>query len=208
MPKAKNLKQILNFLHQAGELKKAYRFSENLCKEKFGDSSADHSWRLALMAIVVADELKLGLDMERALKIALIHDLPEAITGDIDFRLIAAGKITKEEKNKLEAKAMKKFKKLLPPEIGQEIYNLWIEYETGESKEAKFVKTLDKMESILFFNEVKNKNKIDAPDLIGAYGNKQADQFPELKNIFKLIKKELKNEFKESRFPWKKEYDI
>ncbi|MDD5291328.1 MAG: HD domain-containing protein [Patescibacteria group bacterium] len=208
MPKDKNLKQILNFLHQAGELKKAYRFSENLCKEKFGDSSADHSWRLALMGFVIAEEIKANLDILKVLKIALVHDLPEAITGDIDFRLIAAGKITKEEKNKLEARAMKKFKKLLPPKIGQEIYNLWLEYETGKTREAKFIKTLDKIESILFFNEVKNKNKIDAPDLIGAYGNKQADQFPELKNIFKLIKKELKNEFKKSPFPWKKEYDI
>ncbi|MFA4833552.1 MAG: HD domain-containing protein [Patescibacteria group bacterium] len=208
MPEDKNLKQILNFLHEAGELKKAYRFSENLCKEKFGDSSADHSWRLALMSFIIAGEIKAPVNILKVLKIALVHDLPEAITGDIDFRLIAAGKITKKEKNKLEAKAMKKFKKLLPPKIGREIYNLWLEYETGETKEAKFVKTLDKMESILFFNEVKNKNKIDVPDLIGTYGNKQVDQFPKLKNIFELVKRELKNEFKKTDFPWKKEYNI
>jgi putative hydrolases of HD superfamily len=208
MNKNKNLKQILKFLHEAGELKKAYRFSENLCEEKFGDSSADHSWRLALMSFIIAGEIKADLDILKVLKIALVHDLPEAITGDIDFRLIAAEKITKEEKNKLEARAMEKFKKLLPPKIGREIYNLWLEYEMGKSREAKFVKTLDKMESILFFNEVRNKNKIDAPDLIGEYGNKNVNQFPELKNIFELVKKELKNEFKKTSFPWKKEYDI
>jgi len=71
MLKNKNLKQILKFLHQIGKLKETYRFGES--KTLKGDSSADHSWRLALMATVVADELKLGLKMEKALKIAFFN---------------------------------------------------------------------------------------------------------------------------------------
>jgi len=202
----KNLKQILKFLHQIGKLKETYRFGES--KVLKGDSSADHSWRLALMAAVVASELKLNLKLEKALKIALIHDLPEAITGDIDARLIAQGKITKEKKHEQEKKAMEKIKKSLPGKIGKEIGSLWQDYEKGGSAEAKFIKALDKIETLTHFTGIKTPNKIDAPELLITYGNKEVKNFPQLKNIFKLVKTELKIDFKRNGIPWKKEYNF
>jgi len=206
MTEDKNLKKILNFLHQIGKLKETYRFGES--KTLKGDSSADHSWRLALMAAVIANELKLNLDMEKVLKIALIHDLPEAITGDIDARLIAQGKVTKEEKHRKEKEAMEKIQKSLPPKIGKEIYRLWQDYEKGGSKEAKFIKALDKIETLTHFTGIKAPNKIDTPELLVVYGNKEVKNFPQLENMFKLVKKEIKKDFKKNGVPWKKEYSI
>ncbi|MDD5031815.1 MAG: HD domain-containing protein [Patescibacteria group bacterium] len=206
MPENKNLEKILKFLYQIGKLKETYRFGES--KTLKGDSSADHSWRLALMAAVVADELKLNLRLEKALKIALIHDLPEAITGDIDARLIASGKITKEYKHKKEKEAMEKIKKFLPTKTGKEIYNLWQDYEKGGTSEAKFIKALDKIETLTHFTKIEAPGKIDMPELLVIYGNKEVKNFPELESLFKLVKKEIKKDFKKNNVPWKKEYDI
>ena len=140
--------------------------------------------------------------------LSLIHDLPEAITGDIDARLIARGKVTKEEKYRQEKKVMEKIKKSLPAKIGKEIYNLWQDYEKGRTKEAKFIKALDKIETLTHFTGIKIPNKIDAPELLGLYGNKEIKNFPELKEMFKLVKNEIKKDFKKNGVPWKKEYNI
>lgn len=203
---SKNLEQILKFLHKIGKLKETYRFGES--KTLKGDSSADHSWRLALMTFIIADELKLKIDIGRAMEIALVHDLAEAITGDIDARLIAQGKITKEKKYRQEKKAMKQIKKSLPAKTGKEIYGLWQDYEKGGSKEAKFIKALDKIETLTHFIGIKADNKIDMPEFLGLYGNKEVKNFPQLENMFKLVKKEIKKDFKKNNIPWKKEYDI
>jgi putative hydrolase of HD superfamily len=79
-------------------------------------------------------------------KISLVHDLAEALVGDITPN----SGISKEEKNKLEEAAMKKIKDTLAPSsIGEELYQLWLEYETKSSLEARIVKDLDKFEMIL-----------------------------------------------------------
>ena len=203
---SKNLKQILKFLHKIGKLKETYRFGES--KTLKGDSSADHSWRLALMTFIIADELKLKIDISRAMEIALVHDLAEAITGDIDARLIAQGKITKEKKYQQEKKAMERIKKSLPIKAGKKIYELWQDYEKGGSKEAKFIKALDKIETLTHFIGIKARNKIDMPELLITYGNKEVKNFPQLENMFKLVKKEIKKDFKRNNIPWKKEYNF
>lgn len=76
----KSLAKLLDFFVVAGKLKKAIRFSA--AKKIKGDSSADHSWRLALMVFTVAKELKLKMNVEKAMKIALVHDIAEAVTGE------------------------------------------------------------------------------------------------------------------------------
>jgi len=103
---------------------------------------------------------------------------------------------------------MEKIKKSLPAKIGKEIYNLWQDYEKGRTKEAKFIKALDKIETLTHFTGIKIPNKIDAPELLGLYGNKEIKNFPELKEMFKLVKNEIKKDFKKNGVPWKKEYNI
>lgn len=201
---SKNIEKLLDFFAIAGKLKQAIRFSA--AKKIKGDSSADHSWRLALMIFSVAQELKLKLDIEKAMKIALVHDIAEGITGEIDYRLIFFGKISKKEKNALEKKAMQKIRKIAPPKLGKEIFELWEDYENGGSREAKFVKALDKIETTLYLLESGHKT-YDFPELIATYPQKAVADFPELKEMYSIVRKRLKSEFRKGKFPWKKEYD-
>lgn len=159
-----------------------------------------------MMTFMVNEELKLKIDAGHAVKIALVHDLAEAITGDIDATLIKSNQITKEEKNKLENKAMLKMKSELPQELGDEIYNLWMEYENASSKEARYVKAMDKIETTIHLIS-EGHEKFDDIDLIATYADKCVKSCPELKNFLRVVKEKLKEEFKKGNIEWKKEYD-
>ena len=201
-----NLEKIFDFLHQAGNLKSSFRYSETKNGMQRKESSADHSWRLTLMAFVVTSELKLNIDTEKAFKMALVHDLAEAITGDIDYNLIAGEKISKKEKQRAEIEAIKKLKTSLGSETGEEIYNLWNEFEECSTKEAKFINALDKMEAMIHLVET-GYRAYHKPELIPNYADKDVENFPELTGMLKIIKRDLKEEFKKGGIPWKEEYE-
>lgn len=202
--KNSDLIKIFNFLLLAGKLKSTYRFSAN--PKMKGDSSADHTWRLVLLAMLAYDALKLKLNLLSALKIAVVHDLPEAITGDIDYRLIANKQYNKKTKQKREEAAIVKLAKALPAELAKEIVNLWHEYELGKSEEAKFIKALDKIETNIQTLEM-GGGTFDQPELILNYADKHVKNFTQLKPFHKILKDKLKNEFIKHKLEWKPEYD-
>lgn len=109
------------------------------------ESVADHSWRLALMIFVVAPKLKKKINLEKALKIALIHDLGEMKAGDVPSHVHFFDKNIAKLKQKDELAAIMKLKKAYP-DFGDEIYSLWYEYEKQETLESKIVKALDKLD--------------------------------------------------------------
>ncbi len=197
-----NIEKIFDFLHVVSDLKKTKRYGDYDIE---GDSGSDHSWRLALMTFIYSDELCLDIDVLKAVKIAIVHDLPEAITGDIDYGEIYKGNISKEEKQKNEIEAINKLKNILPEKIGKEIIELWEEYEYSRSREALFVKALDKIETISYIVE-KGKNYSDE-DLVATYIDKHVKNFPELKPVLRELKKRLKIEFEKRGIEWKEEYD-
>lgn len=199
-----NLEKIFNFLRKIENLKSTYRYNKTSAGEK--ESSADHSWRLSLTTFIIADELKLKIDVTKSIKIALVHDLAEALTGDIDAILIAEGKVSAEDKNRQEVGAIKKLKETLPETIGNEISSLWYEYEEGETQEAKFVKALDKIETLTQLAESGYKI-YGKPEFIANYANKAVKKFPELTEMLKIIKKKLKLEFDKGNIEWKYEYN-
>lgn len=201
----KNLEKIFDFLNIARDLKKTYRYGAST-KDIHRDTSADHSWRVALMAFMLAEELKLDIDVLKAVKLALVHDLPEAINGDVDYRLIVSGEESVEKKYINELAAMEKFKNTLSSPVGEELYDLWIEFEEKKTREAKFVNALDKMECSTHCLE-EGSEKWDAPELIPVYGDSPANDFPELKKFNAVLKKRLKEEFLKGGLEWKKEYD-
>ncbi len=201
----KNSKSILGFFYQAERLKSTIRFSEE--PEALRDSSAAHSWKLTLMVMIMADELKLEINVEKAIRMAIIHDLAESITGDIDHILIVQGKISKEDKRKAEEQAMNKIKKSLPKKIGQDIYDLWQEFEKGLTKEAKFVKALDKIEAMIRFLEGGHKVWHDNPESIPIHADKAVKYFPQLEGILRIIKQDMKKEFKKGGIPWEEKYN-
>ncbi|MFA6097775.1 MAG: HD domain-containing protein [Candidatus Paceibacterota bacterium] len=201
---SKDQAKLFRFLDKIENLKSTLRYVSLKSGRK--ESSAEHSWRLSLMAFLAAEELKLDIDTDRAVKIALVHDIAESITGDIDAIKIKNGEITKESKNKLEARAMENLRNLAPKKTGSHVYGLWEEYESGKTKEAKYIKALDKLETLLQLSETGHKI-YDDPEFMVHYADKAISNFPELKNMLIEIKKNLKREFKKGNILWKKEYD-
>lgn len=199
-----NLEKIFSFFCQAGKLKDVLRYNEK--KNGTKESVADHSWRLALMAFSAAEELEINVDILKSIKLAIVHDIAESITGDIDAVLIMEGKVSKEEKKKKEIIAMEQIKSIAPEKTGVEIYNLWDEYEKNETKEAKFIKALDKLETLMHLVESGHKT-YDKPDFIPTYADEAVKNFPELLPMLKIVKRKLKEEFIKGGFEWKEEYD-
>ncbi len=116
------------------------------------ESVAAHSWMMGMLALVVAGKLEQKVDLERVLKIILVHDLAEAKTGDLPLCEALKNPQLKAQKAVEEIKAMDGLDELLPLELAREIFELWREYENNETPEAKFVKALDKIEANLQAN--------------------------------------------------------
>lgn len=200
--------KILNFFADAEKLKTTLRFGANeLIPRKYRESSADHSWKVSLLVFVLAKELNLDIDLGRAIKMAIIHDLAEAISGDVDHRLIATGKITPEYKKKIEKEAIKKIMKNLSKNTKNEFVDLLNEYEERKTEESKYVKAVDVLETTHYLIG-KGAKYYDNPDLIAAYPDEHIKRFPELLPILKIVKTELKKEFAQANIPWKKEYNF
>ncbi|KAF8783839.1 hypothetical protein HU200_000279 [Digitaria exilis] len=108
------------------------------------ESVADHMYRMGVMALVAADLP--GVDRDRCVKMAIVHDIAEAIVGDIT----PSDNVPKEEKSRMEKEALDHMCELLGGgSRAQEIRELWMEYENNASLEAKVVKDFDKIEMIL-----------------------------------------------------------
>ncbi|GER52658.1 metal-dependent phosphohydrolase HD domain-containing protein [Striga asiatica] len=115
------------------------------------ESIADHMYRMGLMALIASDIP--GVNREKCMKIAIVHDIAEAIVGDIT----PSDGIPKEEKSRREQEALKNMCELLGGgERAEEIRDLWMEYEDNSSMEAKLVKDFDKVEMILQALEYEN----------------------------------------------------
>uniref|UniRef100_A0ACD5Z160 Uncharacterized protein n=1 Tax=Avena sativa TaxID=4498 RepID=A0ACD5Z160_AVESA len=109
------------------------------------ESVADHMYRMGVMALVAAD-LPAGVNRDRCVKMAIVHDIAEAIVGDIT----PADGVPKEEKSRREKEALDHMCSLLGGgSRADEIRELWMEYENNATLEAKVVKDFDKVEMIL-----------------------------------------------------------
>jgi putative hydrolase of HD superfamily len=134
---------ILDFFNTAANLKKISRqgWIDKLSLER-PESVADHTFSMAIMGMIFSD-LE-NYNTEQILKIILLHDLAESIIGDI-----TPEQISKKEKNKLENKAIKLILGKLPPSLQKQYIHLWKEYQENNSKEARIVHQLDKIEMAL-----------------------------------------------------------
>lgn len=109
------------------------------------ESVADHSFMLALLAYIYSR--KLGLDTDKAVRMALLHDICEAYSGDIADRIRDEDQdVPDSGKKRLEEEGLRKLVSFLPEDFANEIFSLWEEFEKRESPEARLVKDLDKLE--------------------------------------------------------------
>jgi putative hydrolase of HD superfamily len=134
------LDDLLELFHLAGRLKETPRAGWKLRGIEHPESVADHSYRLALMALVLAPRADEPLDRARCVAMALVHDLAESLVGDIT----PYDGISPEEKRRREAEAVRRLDALAE---GAGLRALWEEYDAAATPEARFVKELDKLET-------------------------------------------------------------
>lgn len=169
----KRMEKLLDFLIKIGTLKGKKRRGWLVHKIKEAETTGEHIFHLAILVWILGRNKKLNL--ERTIKIALIHDLCEVYSPDFTSYDAAAlkgkGKITIKDflktqprlgrpttaqrkkmekiKQKLEMKAMKRLVSKLPPDLKKEIDNLWLDFEKGLTPEGKFVKQADRTINLL-----------------------------------------------------------
>lgn len=172
------MKNLLNFLVEVGKLKRMPRMGWVLREIDNPETIADHTFRMTLMTWILCCKKKLNIS--KALKMSLIHDLCEVYAGDttpFDCILSRKGKkgknifnkwprLSKKEKEifflnkcKKENKALRKITSKLPPKLRKEIINLWDEYEKGLTLEGRFVRQVDRVENLLQALEYWKKGK-------------------------------------------------
>lgn len=137
-------REFLEILHVAERLKDAGRH----CTTSKGrrESVAEHSWRIALMAMLLREEFP-ALDMDRVVDMCLIHDLGECFTGDIPtFLKTDADRKTEEE-------LLADWVAGLPPALSARLGDLYREMDAQQTQEAKLYKALDKLEALIQHNE-------------------------------------------------------
>lgn len=153
-PAPDEIEARLDFLRAAEALKHTLRSAHS--SQGRPESVAEHSWRLALMALVFAGDMP-GVDLLKLLKIIVIHDLGEAIGGDVP----AVAQAAAGDKSARERADFATLCAPLPAALRAEFLALWDEYETAVSPEAQLAKGLDKLETILQHNQGLNPPGFD-----------------------------------------------
>lgn len=139
-----SLKQQIIFIKEIDKLKQIQRKTRLFNSNRY-ENDAEHSWHLAMMAIVLVEHSNAKVDILKVLKMVLIHDIVEIDSGDIFIFDTKKNHDNTQE----ELKAAKRIFGLLPEEQAKELINLWLEFEKGKTNEAKFAKALDRFEPIL-----------------------------------------------------------
>jgi putative hydrolase of HD superfamily len=130
----------IEFLREVDKLKSVNRRT-SLMDGSRNENSAEHSWHIALAAMVLAEHANVEVDLLRVLKLLLMHDLVEIDAGDT-FAFDVTGKASQAER---ENAAAARLFGLLPAKQRDEFLELWAEFEAGESAEAKFAVELDRL---------------------------------------------------------------
>ncbi|SDK53695.1 HD domain-containing protein [Pseudomonas indica] len=155
---------ILGFLKQAEQLKNVLRSSHT--SQGRPESTAEHSWRLCLMAMMLEDDFP-EIDFARLVKICIIHDLGEAISGDIP----AIQQVGLPDKTAQEREDLLTLLQPLPDAQRAKILDLWDDYSEARSPEARLAKALDKLETIMQHNQGRNPPDFDYAFNLG-YGQR------------------------------------
>ena len=148
------LSQLLKFLRAAESLKSTLRSAHTSSGRP--ESVAEHTWRLCLLVMALAPEFP-EVDAHRLMKICLIHDLGEALQGDVP----APSQDPNVDKSKSEREDLLELLSPLPELQRSEILELWEEYEQAATPEAKLAKAFDKLETLLQHTQGQNPPDFD-----------------------------------------------
>lgn len=134
----------LRFLKEIDQLKSIVRQSPLLDGSR-RENSAEHSWHLAIYALLLHEYAVGPVDTNRVIRMLLLHDIVEIDVGDMPIH----GGHAQEEQTKREHKAALRLFGLLPQPQGAELLALWQEFEDAETEDARFAKALDRFQPLL-----------------------------------------------------------
>ena len=188
-----DLGKLLAFFHLCENLKTEKRHGKTSDGEY--DRVASHAWRLAIIVMFIVPHLNdKTIDLLKCLKLALIHDLAEAITGDQAYFVHMFNTQAKELKEKKENQAILEICNQLPIVNETELKSLWADYELQDSYESKIVKAIDKIEAQMQHNEadISVWNDYDK-----AHYNSYLDKFCDFDVLLKQLRQIIQLESKE-----------
>ncbi|KON27872.1 hypothetical protein AC481_03555 [miscellaneous Crenarchaeota group archaeon SMTZ-80] len=134
---------MINFSFTVGEAKKLRRTGwKREAKIMLAETIAEHMYRVTILAMVISDIRK--LDTEKVIKMSLLHDLSEVLTGDLTP--VDRERLGIEETLQKERKALEKILNNFPKKIKENYLNIWIETQKLETDEARLVNSIDKLE--------------------------------------------------------------
>ena len=136
------------FLNEADRLKSVLR-ATTLCDGSRQENSGEHSWHLALYALVLADQAGPGVSIDRVIRMLLLHDLVEIDVGDVPIHSQNGAAHGSAETQAAEAKAAERIFGLLPDDLRGDLRALWEEFEAAETPDAVFAKSLDRVQPVM-----------------------------------------------------------
>lgn len=177
-----SLQKLIKFFEIAGMLKRTPRAGWVEVGIYQPESVADHTFRTAILCMLYADME--GLDPLRLLRMALIHDLPEAVIGDL-----TPSKKTAETKEK-EDTAIKQILSLLPKRQRETYITVWNEYQEGKTREAQAVRQLEKIEMALQAKEYEKAGSASKSLKRFTKSAEEATTSPELRRLLDSVLEE------------------
>ncbi|TBU93334.1 phosphohydrolase [Stutzerimonas kirkiae] len=175
---------VLDFLRGAEQLKNTLRTSRT--SNGRHESTAEHTWRLCLMILLFGKQYP-DVDILRLMKICIVHDLGEAISGDI----AAVDQVEGVDKGVEERKDLELLARPLPDDLREEILMLWDEYDSASSRESLLAKAFDKIETILQHTQGSNPPGFDYGFNL-SYGRKYTDYDDLTRTLRALVDKDTK----------------
>lgn len=174
--------ELLRFLGRIEPLKSRTRHC--VTKERIPETVAAHSWGVSMLALLLEEEIP-QVDFNRVLRMCMIHDLGEAITGDIP----SFHKTEKDEET--EQKALDSLLQDLPDPVRKKLHALFLEMKEGSTKEAQLWRALDKIEAVVQHNESPIDTWLPLEfSLNQTYGVREAARFPFLCALREKLKEE------------------
>lgn len=182
---------MLDILHTAEKLKTMTRHS--WLSDGRHESVAEHSWRLALMAMLLEDTLP-DLDMNKVVKMCLIHDLGEIFTGDVPA---FHKKMSDSEREK---ELLDRWVASFPQPEQEKWQTLFLEMEEQSSPESRLYKALDKLEAVIQHDEGPIETWLPLEySLQQTYGQEYMDVFPVIRSLRELVDAETRDKISKER---------
>jgi putative hydrolase of HD superfamily len=138
-----DIERILSFSIEVEKLKAVFRKTRPVGLDRY-ENSAEHSWHVALLALMLKDHANEPVDIDKVIRMLLIHDLGEIDAGDTIVYQSETAALKAEEQCGVE-----RLLEILPDGYQDEYIGLWLEFEKGESAESKYARAIDRIPPLL-----------------------------------------------------------